>query len=524
MKKTNEKIYNLLEIILKALVFLPLAYLFIAVLFCHNTISFDILELSTIVKNGPIFFAGLLVGILLLYGLYKILKCVPETLLFVILAGVYILAGSFLFLNMETVLRYDSGICYWNAANYIENNYVNMQPGEYFYMWPHQLGLVSYNCILTWISNDLNLVYFLNLFWVILTNLFVWMSARLVYKENVVLRKMIIVFCFAFLPQFFYSFYAYGQVPGLCFLMGALWSVIYYIKEERKWMLIPTIIFMSAACVIAPNFAVGGIAIIIILLFHILKDKKWYGLFIIIGIIVSMIVPSRLVIAHYERVADADLSQGMPAMLYVAMGLQENEDGVWRANGWYNGYSEEIYRASNCDVKQSNELAKASIRDSINAFASEPLYAWEFFEEKIVTTWCEPTYQSVWSGPMIVMGSTTDVAIIEDLYSGGITFERLIVVMNILVAFVFGFSLVHIVAQTITKQDKMTMLELFGLLFFYGGFIFHLFWETKSRYVYFYVFMLMPIACRGVVDTFAYMEQKLIRLNNSKNEEGMNKK
>lgn len=504
-----KKLYIFCETAIKLLTIVPLLFLFVVTMLYQNTISFDIMELSTIVSNGPKFFLVLFLAFFLLYGLYRLLQKIPETGLFLGLTLVYLLAGAFLFLHMDTVLRYDSGICYWNAENYVKGNYVNFRPGEYFYRWPHQLGLVSYNCILVAISDNLNLVYFTNLVWVILTNLFIWLITRLIYEEKPMLRKWIVVMVFCFLPQFFYAFYAYGQVPGLCFLTGALWCTVFYLRRNRKGILILLFLFMAASCVVAPNFAVGGIAIIIILFLHFLKTQKWQCFLLMMGIVICMIVPNRMVISYYERVAEADLSHGMPSVLYVAMGLQENEEGVWRANGWYNGYSADVYDELNYDEKESGRVGLLSIQKRMKEFLENPAYAADFFGEKLITTWCEPTYQSIWSGPMIVMGSTTDVPIIAELYSGGPVFDHLASAMNVLVVYIFGFVLFYVILKTFIRKEYLNEPELFSILFFIGGFIFHLFWETKSRYVYFYVFMLIPVAGCGICFVFGLIDRML---------------
>ena len=42
------------------------------------------------------------------------------------------------------------------------------------------------------------------------------------------------------------------------------------------------------------------------------------------------------------------------------------------------------------------------------------------------------------------------------------------------------------------------MRKIVSLYIFLGGFFFHLMWETKSQYVYPYVFMLIPMSALGI--------------------------
>lgn len=140
--------------------------------------------------------------------------------------------------------------------------------------------------------------------------------------------------------------------------------------------------------------------------------------------------------------------------------------------------------------------------------------ALDFFGEKVITTWCEPTYQSIWSGPLISMNCKTKEPWLTNLYSGGSVFWLLASVMNVLTVMLFGFSLVFILWKTFRMKLALYPLELFCLLFLIGGFLFHLFWETKSQYVYPYVVLMVPIAAKGI-NVFFEGIRKYIKMKGS---------
>lgn len=511
MKKFCDRCLSFCETAIKYLALLPLIFVFVSTVLCQNTITFDVFETSKIVPNGIKFMCILVLCVPVLYVGYRILKYLPEAVLFGILSLSYMIAGIYICMHMETVLRYDSGVCYWNALNFVEGNYTNLQYGEYFYKWPHQLGLVTYNCIWAAISDDVNLIYISNLVWIVLTNFFIWFIMCVLYEDRPILRKMTILLSFCFLPQFFYAIFAYGQVPGLCFLAGAIYFSILFLKKNKYRYILPCVLFLAIACILGMNYAIGGVALAIILLLQFFKTQKLRYLILIVPIIGSMFLPTQWIIGHYEKVADVELDNGMPFLLYVAMGLQENEEAGadWRANGWYNDFSSKTYMACECDVEKSTQIAVESIKERLSYFIRHPGYAVGFFKEKLLTTWCEPTYQCIWSGPLIVFGSTTDVPWLEELYTGGMIFERLASLMNILVVFIFGFAAWYVICCTFIHKRRLNPYELFSLLFFLGGFLFHLFWETKSRYVYFYVFMLIPVACCGIHRVFSGIDKKI---------------
>ena len=492
-----EKLHIFLEKAIKYIAILPLLLLTVLVTVFQNSISFDIIETSVIGRNGFKFLLLLAAAMALLVIAYWLLKWVPETVLFLVLAAVYLVGGIYLITHIQMELRYDSGICYWNALNFVEGNYTNLQFGEYFYKYPFQLGLVSYNCLLIGISANPNLVYYVNLLWILVSNFFLWRASVYVYEYQPRVRKLIILLSFAFLPQFLYLFYAYGQVPGLGCMMIALYLTVRAIKKNNISCMIFSCLFMGLACLLRMNYMIGGIALMLVYLLHALCQKKSIWILAVAGIVVGMLVPKYLVNSYYENKAATDLSKGMPALLHVAMGLQENEE-PWRAAGWYNDFNNQTYLYTNCDIEACNAIAMKSIKERMQTFVSDPEYAVDFFGEKVITTWCEPTYQSIWSGPLISMNCVTEEAWLKELYSGGIIFSLFASVMNVLTVMLFGFSLAFVVWRTSIRKLPLYSLELFSILFFLGGFLFHIAWETKSQYVYPYVVLLVPITARGI--------------------------
>lgn len=492
-----EKIYKIGETGIKILACVPLVLLSVIVVLFQNSITMDILEKSTINEHSWKFYLLLVVALIALFIFYKVSKYIPESVLFIILALAYIVGGIYLITHIQMVLRYDSGICYWNALNYIEGNFTNLQVGEYFYKNPHQLGLVLYNTILIFFNDNENFVYYINLIWIVLGNFFLWRTSVLVNEDEPAIRKMIITFSFLFLPQFFYLFFAYGQVPGLGCLMIALYCVVHTIQKNSRVPMFVAFVFIGIACLVRMNYAIAGIALVIICLLYTFKNKRIFLGISTVCIVLCILLPRMAVNGYYEKVANTDLSNGMPSTLYVAMGLQESDE-LWRANGWYNSYNDTIYADCNADAELANEIAVEEIKSRLQIFADDPGYAISFFREKLITTWCEPTYQAIWSGPLICMNCATEVEWISELYSGGPLFVRFSQVMNIINIFIFVFSAVYVLWNLLWDKKEINVVVLFGILYCMGGFLFHVVWETKSQYVYPYVVCLIPVAAQGI--------------------------
>lgn len=513
MKISSETIFRFLEKAIKWIALFPLCLLFIFSILYRNSVSFDIAEVSIISKNNFTFFLVVVLCIPFFYGACKLLKYIPEKILFLSFTIIYLLAGIFVLTNIEMVPRYDSGSCYFGAAKFLDGVYDDMQLGEYFYIYPHQMGLVTYNCLLISISDNPVLFYALNLLWIILTNMALWKCSCLLFEEKPFLRKLIIILSFCFLPQFFYLFFAYGQVPGLMCLSWALYFGCRFLKNKGNLNLIPLFIFTALSCLLRENYLIGGIALIIIFLLKVFQDKKWTHLLVVIGLICCLLVPAKLVNSYYEKATDSDLNNGIPSLLFVAMGLQENID-TWRAKGWFNAFTTDTFASCNYDAEAASAIALDSIKDRLSYFVENPGYAGSFFQEKIVTTWCEPTFQSIWSGPLIYFGCETDSKVLADLYSAGKSFELLSFMMNIFLILLFGFSLWNVISKTFVKKEAFSSFELFSILFFLGGFLFHLIWETKSQYVYPYIVMLIPFACQGICEFFTLIDSAIAKRKN----------
>jgi len=492
----RNRIYSVLEYCIKFFALIPLTLITFWTVRYANRVSLDDYETSIITSNGLKFYMVFVISVIAMFFLYRLLKGIPEKWLFIGFTLCYLIAGIFLLTHIQMIMRADAEICYSSAAAFEVGDYQKLQFGEYFYMCPHQLGLTSYHRFLRLFSRKEEWVYFVNLLWIIVVNLCLWQASVLVYQEKTMVRKLIIFFSFAFLPHFFYFFYSYGQVPGIGCLAVAFYFTVRAFYKNCKISMGISMLFMMFACLIRNNYLIGAIALMIIYILKALKENPAKRLLCVALLLAVVTLPGGILKKYYENAGDTELTKGIPFSMYVAMGIQENPEG-WRAPGWFNGFNHETYLALGCDVEASGEAAVQSIQERVDTFMENPGYGVEFFKEKLITTWCEPTFMSIWSGPIISAGCETDMGLLQSLYVGGTAYEWLALGMNVVNAFLFGFSLLFILAM-IVKKKEFTILELFGVLFFMGGFLFHLIWETSSQYVYPYVVFLIPVAAGGI--------------------------
>ncbi len=489
-----QRITYVIENIIKCIAILPLLLLTICMIRYQSNVVMNISEKSIVSANDVTIIIPVLLLTIGLLGALRAVKKVNARWVFVILAGIYFIAGMFLIWKIDMTQYNDSGLCYTNAAKLLQGDYSGFQKGEYVYEYPHQLGLILYDSLLIFLCDKISFVYCVNLLWVIAGAFILW---RGVLRESQNHRegKIILLLAFGFLPQFLFLFFAYGLVPGLGCLLFALYFWGRYFQKEEKWCLVLGLLFLGAACLVRMNYMIAGIALFIICLLQGMKRKKKSVFVACVLVLVIMIVPKVLVTKGFEKVTGADLSQGMPATLHIAMGLQSNEE---RAAGWYNGFNHTVYLETDCNVERSKAIGLEAIEERISYFVHNPGKGLEFFGEKVITTWCEPTFQSVWSGPMMGVNGKTTVPQLQEFYSGGASFKAFSFIMNGFNIMVFVFAVFYTIWNVFSEKKSMGVLKFFGILFFLGGFLFHLFWETKSQYVYPYVVCLLPVAAGGV--------------------------
>lgn len=501
------------EKIIKFIAVALLILITVLMLFYQNNIVMNITEASVVTKNNWSMLLFVIV-LMVLYGCVCILlKRISASCLFVVLAAIYLVGGLYIITHIYMTQICDAGMCYNNAKLMLEGDYRGFLPGEYFYEHPHQLGLLLYDCILILVCNKVNFIYCVNLIWVLGGIFFLWHSVN-IQKDDVLVAKITVLFAFTFFPQFLFIFFAYGLVPGLGCLLASLYFASIYMKNKKMIWQVMSLLFIAFACLVRTNYTIAGIAMIIILILSVFREDKqsrWRGVVVIISLIFALTIPKILLNKGFELITHADLSQGMPMSLYVAMGLQEDDV---RAAGWYSGFNHDTYIASGCDVEVSSMIAKKAIEERLDFFVNNPREAFEFFSEKIITTWCEPTYQSVWSGPLIGVTGKTDVLWLQEFYSGGDNYNVFSFVMNGINIIILGFAAFALLWNLFKEKRSIGSLNLFCVLFFVGGFLFHLIWETKSQYVYPYVVCLLPVTARGAKIIYfdivsAYKHQKI---------------
>jgi len=468
-------------------------------------------EQAVFLKADARLYALLTAGAVMLLLLRRIWGRLSERNLFLMCTALYLAAGFYLITNVDPILRADAQEVFQAALQCNAGDFSSLNRGNYMAVYPHQLGLMTLHRI--WLSiagigrspqavaAGVQILFAMNLCYVIGINFLTWRISRLWFDREST-SKYAIVLSFLFFPQLFLILFVYGLLPGMLFLLAAVFFLTRYfqtLERNSRRVYFGLTVAMAALCVIVRNnYMIGVLALIAVVFLKLLSEKRRRDLALLFCLILTLAAPNVLVKPCYQLVSGNEIDGGMPMSLYAAMAMQEGS----RGNGWYNGYSIRVYENTGCDREASDQIARRDIADRLKEFQEDPGYALDFYSEKIQSTWCDPTFQSIWSGPLLDRGQKTHTPLLQEIYSAGPAYEAVAVVCQAVVIALMAFALAALFLMmregngtvSAAKQPEL----LFPVIFLTGGFLFHILWEAKSQYVSVYIFALVLLAAYGV--------------------------
>lgn len=369
--------------------------------------------------------------------------------------------------------------------------------GSYMSLWPYQAGLVMFTeIILRAIPNaDEMTIQWMYLPFVALALVSGYMLVRRLFAngQTRVLWCLLMVFC---LPFYFYVNNMYGTVPALAGTLFVFWMLTEYIHRNSIAALVLAGIGMTGTVGIRKNELIFVIACILVLgtMFLARREKKLLlmAVVLILASVAGNVVPR----AFYEYRAKNTMGEGIPAISFIAMGLQWEEG---RGHGGWNGYHSDLFMACDYDGEEAARISAESIRDSLKYMAENPAYAVSFFYYKLSEQWTREDYSSLYSTlSHYADRSPTAWEIYQGKWLG-----PLMLVMAVHQSLVYFGACCFCVSAIIRwkkQKNSSDIWRLIPLVTFIGGFLFSIIWEAGSRYVLPYVILLIPYAAEGFAE------------------------
>lgn len=478
------KIYSFFNKCLHIICLVVVGLIFVLNFLYTTTVSYNALErvsmyldiISNVLLLGLAFFI-----ICLVLALRKYLQKANEIYVFLTLSLIYVAMATYLICNVDHSIRADANLVSQGAKDFLAGSRTMFEKGGYFYQYPHQVGLLFYDMFLYLFTKNVVINFVANLMLVLGINFLIYKISDLLFNNRFV-NNLTIIMAFAFLPQFFFILFAYGTIPGLFFVVLAFYFTLRFTKNHSYVDLAITVVGCCVAVVIRKNFIIAVIAIIIFLSLELLKKFSLKHLVLIVCILVSMLLPTQVLPNSFVKDTD-----GTPSVLWAVMGT--DIDNRYLGPGWYNDINAAVFKGSDYDSQLSEEKGKELLNNNIQKIKDRPSDACKFFYYKNVSQWCDPLFQSIWSGPLEDCYQNTKTPLLKSLYNGGVAEDILATMMKAYMLGFWGLCLIYLIRHH--KEHNGWQLCFLMLI---GGFIFHTIWEGKSQYTYPYLFSLIPFA------------------------------
>ena len=370
---------------------------------------------------------------------------------------------------------------------------------RYMYIFPYQLGIAYiFSIIYRIFGQNWLYVQYINAILSIINFALLLYISKLLFNESKIQKILIVLLSFFGIYWIFFNPHVYGNIIGLTFALLSLIFTIRYLKNNKLIEVLFAGIFVSISILAKSNYNIFLCAIVVVLILKIVENWKLKSFVPILLLIISSILintPYEAILKHkYNMTTEG----GMPMISYIYMGMDEPRD---KAPGWYTGIILEIYGGTFYNEDLTIDLMKEKINDRISYFINNPSAFFGFYAQKIASTWLNPTFQTVYySMPFYRLNFYQEYAnyfsvqkTAQNILSGNLyKFEEFSFDIYQIVIFIFAS-----IGIFLSKKEREIAIVLIPITVF-GGFLFHIIWETKAIYVIQYYFILLPYAAFGL--------------------------
>ncbi len=438
----------------------------------------------------------------------RFLEKIRPCILFAVCAAIWLVLGIYIVHSVDHVAKFDQEYIYEEVEHINAGNYTVLAQDRYLGEWPDQLGLLTLERLVSIAGYSHRAFMLINLVMIIVINFLLWRITAAASGYSAAAQNYTILLTHLFLPELLYLTFIYGTTPGLLFMLTGVLALLMFWEKGGAFRIAVSAVFFGLVVMAKKNYQVACIALIIVLFLEFINYKKWIPLLIAVTVMISSIGIHGEVISYYEHVSGYRL-RGMPLIMNITMGLQGDPyQTEGRCCGWVDGYNEVEFKRAGYDPAAASAVGMRDFKERLSYFARNPVFARDFFTKKLISTWCDPTFQSVWSGPTQEWGAQpAKTEFLRSLYSGGKVYRTLELFGDLLIIFLYSVCAAGMYLQLFRllkkapgdtsaaeHMDRLNSLMLYFVLYYLGGFSFHMISETKSQYVYVYVLCLIPAA------------------------------
>lgn len=445
-------------------------------------------------KTAVFFLLALIVTV----GMIKIEKFLSEKLLHVIAAAISlgVVAAGFLLLNsIRTYAVADQWYVYEAARRLADGSFDVREYAGYYLMCPYQLDLAQiYEFVFRIVGNDS--YRSLQGLQSICAGVSFYMGFRIIRElsHRRAAELLYLILGALFVPMYIYTLYIYGESIGTCCAVVAIWCFLKYnscgsIKGVLGYGILGAAA-VTGICQTRVALVVVWIAMLLIQLMITMVNRKPLPLAVTVSLLLTAVCVSAINRSVMEHRVGAALDNPMPAVLYVAMGLQEGADPV-KGPGSFNAYNWSVFAQVEQDARAASDIAIEYIAGRLGELAGDPGTAAALFGRKMMNQWNEPSY-----GCFVMTGFYDEMDDwLQKLYYGDGN-DRCLRFLNEYQAVMYLAVLLGFVRLVSGRREPQEYL--IGVILT-GEFLFSMIWEAKSRYVYPYAVIMIPFAAYSLM-------------------------
>ncbi len=405
-----------------------------------------------------------------------------------------LLFGRYWILNSHSLPYHDQSLIYEVAEQFSAGDYVSMTPyGGYVGKYPHQLGIITFIRILSWIAGSFDCIYFqfFNLCMVPVMITSGYFIVNIITKGKKGARLLYLLAMLLCFPIYVYVPFVYGEISSTALVLASVWALLSGFQKFKWYKPILAGLFLALAIQLRRNTLICLIAILIVVLFRIIVHKNYKCIAFLVAVVAVPFALQFGVDALYKPY-EVQEEYGIPSSLHIAMGLNDDSE---MGPGWYDGYGVDtyIYKAQ-ADVSVAKKIAKEHIKERLNYMWNNKLYAVDFYKVKCLSQWNDPLYLCL---KMSSGGVSESEGMVHSIYFGEGR-EPVLAYSNVYQLVIYFLVFVVGLLGMIQKDEEYDIAFYILLVAVFGGFLFSLLWEAKSRYIFPYFVFMIPYAAIGM--------------------------
>lgn len=395
----------------------------------------------------------------------------------------------------------DQYYVYRDAIEMLEGNYSTMEVGGYAFHYPYQLNMAFLYQILFTVfhTQSYRLIQYLNIICILLTIYFGYRIVKEITRIPVV-QVCYMMFSFTFIPLFLYSQFVYGDVISLAMASLAIWGLMRWCNSEKMYYRFIIVAALVLGCLLRVNFYVVLIAVSIALLYHIVKNKSWQSILLLILCALLSLSSSVLIKAYYEKKSGMEVSRGLPLSYRLHYAMQESPDGPGTYN---NDLIMDYMLIAEYDYDAFNIMHRAALKERIQEFKDHPEKIPDFYSRKLMLQWNDHTFSSAFATSWVEGKPMSDIEWF--IYYGSLKkgcdwyMDR----------YLFVLYLSFTIGMIVLWRQKNELYHYVPLIVIIGGVLCSILIEAKGRYVMPYVILMQPFAAIGLGKMISFGKKKV---------------